>query len=95
MFFVPVLFMRFFSFFLVCFFCLRFFSFFQRFFAFGQVNGNARHGRDIYQSFLVCKVNLATLNVAISTHLMQPKLKPFQNHFVVISNKFKVLSYKL
>ena len=60
--------------FLVFFCCLRFLSFLfflkKRFFAFGQVKGIARDGRSRHgptnQSFRVCKVDLATLKVAIT-----------------------------
>ena len=45
----------------------HFLFFFQKsFLTFGQVRGNARHGRSRHPSFRVCKVNLATLKVAIN-----------------------------
>ena len=44
--------------------CVSFHS--LRFFTFGQVEGNARDGRSRHQSFRVCKVNFATLKVAIN-----------------------------
>ena len=67
-------FLRFFPFY-YCLVCLRFLSFLKRFFTFGQVKGNARHGRSrhqrrhqpINQSFRVCKFSLATLKVATNT----------------------------
>ena len=43
---------------------LLLFLFFLRLSTFGQVKGNARHGRSRRQSFRVCKVNLSTLKVA-------------------------------
>ena len=57
----------FFFFFLI--FCLIVFFFdFLRFFTFGQVKSNARDGRSRHpttnQSFRVCKVNIATVQVA-------------------------------
>ena len=70
--FLSLFFLFLFFFHFSCFFLLRFFSVFGRFLAFGQVEGNARHyerdGRvatPTNQSFRVCKVNLATLKVAI------------------------------
>ena len=64
--------LRFFSFFLFFFVACVSFHFFlkKRFFAFGQVKGIARDGRSRHgptnQSFRVCKVDLATLKVAIT-----------------------------
>ena len=68
-------------FFLFFFACVSFhFSIFKRFLTFGQVKGNVRYGRSRHpptnQSFRVCKVNLATLEVAKKDHhvLHQPFL---------------------
>ena len=60
-------------FFIFCFFFLSrvFLQFFLKFFRFRQVKGNARCGRSRHrptnQSYQVCKVDLATLGVAIKT----------------------------
>ena len=64
-------FVRFFSFFLVCFFaCVSFhFLFLERLFTSGQAKGNVRDGRSRHQSFRVCKVNLATRKVATNCPL--------------------------
>ena len=47
-------------------FLLAFLFFKKKLFTFGQVKGKARHGRSRHQSFRVCKVNLATLKVAMN-----------------------------
>ena len=67
-------FMFFFSYFFFACVSFHLLLFFKKIFTFGTVKGNARDGRSRHQptnqSFRVCKVNLATRNVAIKAAAM-------------------------